>query len=195
MMKFVFDRLVSAMGLLFLSPLLVIIALYLRLVLPKGKILFRQQRVGRYGRLFTIYKFRTMEQDANGTMRVINAVAFLRRTKMDELPELWNVLCGDMSFVGPRPDVPGYADNLTNSDRDILLLRPGITGPATMKYRDEETLLAAQDNPQEYNDTVIWPDKVRINLYYLHHYSFWKDLQMIVYTLLGRKMEYGGEMI
>lgn len=195
MMKFVFDRLVSAMGLLFLSPLLVIIALYLRLVLPKGKILFRQQRVGRYGRLFTIYKFRTMEQDANGTMRVINAAAFLRRTKMDELPELWNVLCGDMSFVGPRPDVPGYADRLTNSDRDILLLRPGITGPATMKYRDEETLLAAQNNPQEYNDTVIWPDKVRINLYYLHHYSFWKDLQMIVYTLLGRKMEYGGEMI
>lgn len=195
MLKFVFDRLVSAMGLLFLSPLLVIIALYLRLVLPKGKILFRQQRVGRYGRLFTIYKFRTMEQDANGTMRVINAAAFLRRTKMDELPELWNVLCGDMSFVGPRPDVPGYADNLTNSDRDILLLRPGITGPATMKYRDEETLLAAQNNPQEYNDTVIWPDKVRINLYYLHHYSFWKDLQMIVYTLLGRKMEYGGEMI
>jgi lipopolysaccharide/colanic/teichoic acid biosynthesis glycosyltransferase len=194
-LKFVFDRLVSAMGLLFLSPLLVIIALYLRLVLPKGKILFRQQRVGRYGRLFTIYKFRTMEQDANGTMRVINAAAFLRRTKMDELPELWNVLCGDMSFVGPRPDVPGYADNLTNSDRDILLLRPGITGPATMKYRDEETLLAAQNNPQEYNDTVIWPDKVRINLYYLHHYSFWKDLQMIVYTLLGRKMEYGGEMI
>ena len=195
MLKFVFDRLVSAMGLLFLSPLLVIIALYLCVVLPKGKILFRQQRVGRYGRLFTIYKFRTMEQDANGTMRVINAAAFLRRTKMDELPELWNVLCGDMSFVGPRPDVPGYADNLTNSDRDILLLRPGITGPATMKYRDEETLLAAQNNPQEYNDTVIWPDKVRINLYYLHHYSFWKDLQMIVYTLLGRKMEYGGEMI
>ena len=100
-----------------------------------------------------------------------------------------------MSFVGPRPDVPGYADMLTGDDRRMLELRPGITGPASLKYRDEEELLAQVDNPIEYNDKVIFPDKVRINLYYLDHYSFWKDIQMIIYTVLGMKMEYGGEVI
>ena len=193
--KYVFDRLASTVGLLLLAPLLAVIAIYIRLALPRGPVLFRQQRVGQHGRLFTIYKFRTMVQMADGTMRVPNAAAFLRDKKLDELPELWNVLRGDMSFVGPRPDIPGYADRLTGGDREILLLRPGITGPATMKYRDEESLLAAQENALEYNDKVIWPDKVRMNLYYLHHYSFAKDIQMIFCTVLGKRMAYAGEEI
>ena len=119
----------------------------------------------------------------------------LRRYKLDELPELWNVLKGDMSFVGPRPDVPGYADRLTGRNRDILKLKPGITGPASLKYRQEEDQLNSVDNPQEYNDKVIYPDKVRLNLYYLEHYSFLKDIEMIVCTVLGRKMKYAGEVI
>ena len=119
----------------------------------------------------------------------------LRRYKLDELPELWNVLRGDMSFVGPRPDVPGYADKLEGRDRDILKLKPGITGPASLKYRQEEDLLSTVDNPQEYNDRVIYPDKVRLNLYYLDNYSFGKDIEMIVCTVLGKKMKYAGEEI
>ncbi len=105
------------------------------------------------------------------------------------------MLVGDMSFVGPRPDVPGYADRLQGEDREVLELRPGITGPASLKYRNEEELLAAVDNPQEYNDTVIYPDKVRINRYYLHNYSFVKDIEMIVCTVIGKKMKYNNEMI
>jgi len=130
-----------------------------------------------------------------GEARITSFGATLRRYKLDELPELWDVLIGNMSFVGPRPDVPGYADMLTGDDRRMLELRPGITGPASLKYRDEEELLAKVDNPIEYNDKVIFPDKVRINLYYLDHYSFWKDIQMILCTVLGMKMEYGGEVI
>ena len=119
----------------------------------------------------------------------------LRRYKLDELPELWNVLVGDMSFVGPRPDVPGYADLLVGEDREILQLRPGITGPASMKYRNEEELLAKQEHPHRYNDDVLFPDKVRLNRYYLHHYSFAKDIQMIFCTVLGRQMKYADEII
>jgi lipopolysaccharide/colanic/teichoic acid biosynthesis glycosyltransferase len=119
----------------------------------------------------------------------------LRKYKLDELPELWNVLIGDMSFVGPRPDVPGYADKLKGKDRDILKLKPGITGPASLKYRNEEELLANVDDPQKYNDEIIYPDKIRINLYYLEHYSFIKDIQMIICTVLGKRMSYGGEII
>lgn len=130
-----------------------------------------------------------------GEARITPLGAKLRRYKLDELPELWDVLIGNMSFVGPRPDVPGYADQLQGEDRKILELRPGITGPASLKYRDEEELLATVENPQEYNDKVIYPDKIRINLYYLQHYSFMKDIQMIACTVLGRKMIYGGELI
>ena len=130
-----------------------------------------------------------------GESRITPLGAVLRKYKLDELPELWNVLIGDMSFVGPRPDVPGYADLLTGNDRRILELRPGITGPASLKYRDEEKLLATVENPQKYNDTVIFPDKIRINLYYLDHYSFVKDIQMIFCTVLGRRMYYGNEII
>jgi len=130
-----------------------------------------------------------------GEDRITPLGSILRKYKLDELPELWNVLVGDMSFVGPRPDVPGYADLLTGNDRRILELRPGITGPASLKYRDEEEFLATVENPQEYNDTVIFPDKIRLNLYYLDHYSFIKDIQMIFCTVLGKRMHYGGEII
>ena len=130
-----------------------------------------------------------------GESRITPLGAKLRKYKLDELPELWNVLKGDMSFVGPRPDIPGYADALVGEDREMLQLRPGITGPATLKYRNEEELLASVEDPQKYNDEVIFPDKVRINRYYLHHYSFWLDIKMIFATVLGRHMEYGGETI
>ena len=133
--------------------------------------------------------------------------AKLRHYKLDELPELWDVLIGNMSFVGPRPDVPGYADQLQGDDRDVLKLRPGITGPATLKYRLEDEMIAeyvaqkqkegdtrdAQDIAVEYNDTVIYPDKVRLNCYYYRNYSFWKDIKMIFCTVFGRGMEYAGE--
>ena len=171
--------------------------------MPGGPIIFRQKRVGKYGRLFIVYKFRSMRVAGGGKTsiaskeedRITPLGQKLRRYKLDELPELWNVLKGDMSFVGPRPDVPGYADKLQGHDRDILKLKPGITGPASLKYRNEEDLLNSVDNPQEYNDNIIYPDKVRLNLYYLEHYSFLKDIQMIICTVLGKKMKYAGEEI
>lgn len=209
-LKWFFDKIMSAVGLLILSPVLVIVSLLIKLKMP-GPILFCQRRVGRDGKLFTVYKFRSMTVKASAAHASKNSAATsiasteqnritplgekLRRYKLDELPELWNVLKGDMSFVGPRPDVPGYADQLKGTDRQILKLRPGITGPASLKYRNEEELLASVDNPTTYNDEIIFPDKVRLNLYYLHHYSFIKDIQMIVCTVLGKKMDYAGEQI
>lgn len=166
--------------------------------------------MGRSGSLFTMHKFRTMTVDHDGSSvsvagesRITPFGSELRKYKLDELPELWNVLNADMSFVGPRPDVPGYADALVGEDREVLKLRPGITGPASLKYRDEEDLLArvasegidGYTDPVLYNDEVIYPDKVRLNRYYLHHYSFWMDLKMIFATVLGKKIEYGGEVI
>ena len=225
MLKIVFDKVVSLVGLIVLSPVLLIVALLIKWKMP-GPILFCQQRVGRYGRIFMVYKFRTMTVKAEASVASRNSEATsiasqeqsritplggkLRRYKLDELPELWNVLKGDMSFVGPRPDVPGYADQLQGEDREVLLLRPGITGPASLKYRNEEDILEAVDEAlqkgrsglpmgittvQEYNDNVIYPDKVRLNRYYLHHYSFIKDIKMIVCTVLGKRMEYAGEQI
>lgn len=200
--KYIFDRLMALIGLLFLWPLLIILAILIKVKMPGGPAFFTQKRVGQHGRLFTMHKFRSMavsHDDSSisvaGEARITSFGATLRKYKLDELPELWDVLIGNMSFVGPRPDVPGYADMLTGDDRRMLELRPGITGPASLKYRDEEELLAQVDDPIEYNDKVIFPDKVRINLYYLDHYSFWKDIQMIIYTVLGMKMEYGGEII
>ena len=166
--------------------------------------------------MFDCHKFRTMTVQHNGSTvsvagdrRITPFGATLRHYKLDELPELWDVLIGNMSFVGPRPDVPGYADALEGDDREVLKLRPGITGPATLKYRHEDEMIAdyvvkqqatgdsrpMQEIAVEYNDKVIYPDKVRINRYYLHHYSFIKDIQMIFCTVLGKKMMYGGEII
>ena len=201
-LKYLFDKTASFIGLLLLWPVLLVVAILIRMKMPGGPVMFTQQRVGRHGRLFNIHKFRTMtvghggsSVSVKGEARITPLGARLRKYKLDELPELWNVLKGDMSFVGPRPDVPGYADQLQGDDRDVLKLRPGITGPATLKYRNEEELLASVDDPIRYNDEVIFPDKVRLNLYYLDHYSFLKDLQMIVCTVLGKKMYYAGEEI
>ena len=170
--------------------------------MPGGPAIFMQTRIGRHGKPFTMYKFRTMTVNHGGSSvsvagesRITPLGAVLRRYKIDELPELWNVLKGDMSFVGPRPDVPGYADALQGDDREVLLLRPGITGPASLKYRNEEEILATVPNPQQYNDTVIFPDKVRINRYYLHNYSFITDIKMIFCTVLGKTMLYNNEII
>jgi lipopolysaccharide/colanic/teichoic acid biosynthesis glycosyltransferase len=185
--KFLFDRLAAFFGLLLTWPLLLVIGLKIKSIYPGETALFRQERVGRHGKVFVIYKFRTMP--------VVPFTERLRKYKLDELPQLWNILKGEMSLVGPRPDVPGYADQLEGDDREMLELRPGITGPASLKYRDEEELLARQENPLQYNDEVIFPDKVRINRYYLHHWSFWTDLRIIWATVLGKHILYGGEII
>ena len=193
--KSLFDRVSSLFGLLFLSPVLLFVALLIRIKMPGGPIIFKQKRVGQYGRLFTMYKFRSMTVSHSGSSvsvkgesRITPLGAKLRKYKLDELPELWNVLIGDMSVVGPRPDVPGYADKLEGDDRRMLLLKPGITGPASLKYRNEEELLAEQENPQKYNDEVLFPDKVRINIDYMDHWSFGKDVKIIVYTVLGKDL-------
>ena len=201
-LKYIFDRAMAFIGLLILWPVLLVVAILIKVKMPGGPVIFKQKRVGRDGKLFTMYKFRSMTVGHGGSSvsvagesRITPLGAKLRHYKLDELPELWNVLIGDMSFVGPRPDVPGYADQLKGADRDVLKLRPGITGPASLKYRDEEDLLAGKEDPQKYNDDVIFPDKVRINLYYLHHYSFLKDIEMIFCTVLGRRMKYDNEII
>lgn len=201
-LKWIFDRIVSFIGLLCVWPVLIVVAILIKIKMPGGPALFTQKRVGRHGKLFTMHKFRSMTVSHSGSSvsvageaRITPLGAKLRKYKLDELPELWDVLIGNMSFVGPRPDVPGYADQLKGDDRRVLELRPGITGPASLKYRDEEELLAKVENPIEYNDTVIYPDKVRINLYYLDHYSFIKDIQMILCTVLGKRMKYNNELI
>lgn len=195
MLKRTFDFLVSLFGLLFLWPFFFVIALLIKMKMP-GPVFFIQKRVGKNGKLFNVVKFRTMSMNHSGTTvsakgesRITPLGAVLRKYKLDELPELWNVLIGEMSFVGPRPDVPGYADKLTGDERKTLELRPGITGPASMKYSNEEEILAEQKDPVKYNDEVIYPDKVRINLEYMKHQSFWLDLKIIFYTVLGKELK------
>ena len=227
-LKWIFDRGMALIGLLFLWPVLLIVAILVKVKMPGGPALFVQKRVGKDVKLFNCHKFRTMipvknnegaegkKGDKNwssisvaGDSRITPLGATLRHYKLDELPGLWDVLIGNMSFVGPRPDVPGYADALVGDDREVLKLRPGITGPATLKYRLEDEMIAEyvaqkqkegdtrpmQEIAVEYNDNIIYPDKVRINRYYLHHYSFVKDCQMILCTVFGKKMEYAGEVI
>ena len=194
-LKSIFDRTASFFGLIFLFPILIIVGILIRIKMPGGPVIFKQRRVGRHGKLLTMYKFRSMTVSHSGSSvsvrgenRITPLGAKLRKYKLDELLELWNVLIGDMSFVGPRPDVPGYADKLEGDDRRMLLLKPGITGPASLKYRDEEELLAEQENPQKYNDEVLFPDKVRINIEYLDNWSFWNDIKIIIYTILGKDL-------
>lgn len=194
-MKSLFDKLISFIGLLFLSPILLIVAILIKIKMPGGPVIFTQKRVGKNGKLFTMYKFRSMtvghqgsSVSVKGESRITPLGAKLRKYKLDELPELWNVLIGDMSFVGPRPDVPGYADRLEGEDREVLQLKPGITGPASLKYRNEEEILAEQEDPQKYNDEVIFPDKVRINRNYLKHWDFWTDIKIIIYTVIGKDL-------
>jgi len=187
-----FDIYFSFFGLVIFSPLLFLLALLIKINMPDGPVIFKQKRVGRHGKLFTIYKFRTMTMNHSGSSitisgesRITPLGAKLRKYKLDELPELWNVLVGEMSFVGPRPDVPGFADKLTGEERKILEIRPGITGPASLKYVNEEELLARQNDPIRYNNEVIYPDKVRINLSYISNWSLWLDIKIIIYTLIG----------
>jgi len=194
-MKRIFDILASFFGLIFLLPFLLVIAVLIKIKMP-GPALFRQKRAGRHGKSFTIYKFRSMTVDhsggtvsVKGDKRITPLGAKLRRYKLDELPELWNVLIGDMSFVGPRPDMPVYVDRLQGEERLILNLRPGITGPASLKYAREEELLASVQDPIKYNDEVLWPDKVRLNLDYYHNWSFYKDIKIIFSTIFGREHE------
>lgn len=228
-LKWLFDRIVAFFGLLFLWPVILVTAILVKVKMPGGPAFFVQKRVGKDGRLFNCHKFRSMTVKHSGSSvsvagdsRITPFGAKLRHYKIDELPGLWDVLIGNMSFVGPRPDVPGYADKLEGADRDVLKLRPGITGPATLKYRVEDEMIAefvqkikAGKNEQVakfenapdfsamsdqeiavwYNDNVIYPDKVRLNCYYYRNYSFIKDIQMIFATVLGNKIEYAGEEI
>ena len=252
-LKWIFDRVVSLLGLLILWPVLLVVAVLIKVKMPGGPVFFVQKRVGKNGKLFNCHKFRTMIPVKNnegseakkgdkgwstvsvaGDNRITPLGSKLRHYKLDELPGLWDVFIGKMSFVGPRPDVPGYADKLTGDNRVVLKLRPGITGPATLKYRLEDEMIAEwvcevkseklkvksegsqssksdknliENLPEDfekmsdqevavwYNDNVIYPDKVRLNCYYYRHYSFIKDIQMIICTVLGRKMEYAGEII
>lgn len=228
-LKWLFDRTVAFVGLLFLWPVILVTAILVKIKMPGGPAFFVQKRVGKDGKLFKCHKFRSMTVAHNGSTvsvagdsRITPFGAKLRHYKIDELPGLWDVLIGNMSFVGPRPDVPGYADKLEGADRDVLKLRPGITGPATLKYRVEDEMIAefveqikagkneqvskfdvlpdfASMSDQEiavwYNDNIIYPDKVRLNCYYYRNYSFIKDIQMIFATVLGKKIEYAGEVI
>lgn len=203
--KYLFDRVMSFLGLLVLAIPMAVIAIKVKLTLPDEPILYKQIRVGKDGELFQIHKFRTMTNDREvsniaypNRARVTPFGSWLRKHKLDELPELWDVLIGKMSFVGPRPDVPGYADLLKGDDRVVLRMRPGITGPATLKYRDEEHLIEeyvrhakANGDPrsedeiaQWYNDEVIYPDKVRINVNYYHNYWFFNDIKIIFQTIV-----------
>ena len=245
-LKQIFDRLVAFVGLLLLWPVLLTVAILIKIKMPGGPVFFVQKRVGKDGKIFSCHKFRTMRVNSNvddsgfriqgsglandansknrewssvsvaGDSRITPLGAMLRRCKLDELPELWDVLRGKMSFVGPRPDVPGYADLLTGNDRDVLKMKPGITGPATLKYRLEDEMLSDVRSlmsegrclPQEqidkmsnqelaiwYNDNVIYPDKVRLNCYYCRNYSLVKDIQIILCTVFGKKMKYNNEII
>ena len=225
-LKWFFDRVAALCGLLLIWWVFPLVAILIKIKMPGGPAFFCQKRVGKGGKLFTCHKFRTMTVKHSGSTvsvagdsRITPLGAKLRHYKIDELPGLWDVLIGKMSFVGPRPDVPGYADKLTGADRDVLKLRPGITGPATLKYRVEDEMIAdfiseikneklkvinGVEIPQGlsdqelavwYNDTIIYPDKVRLNCYYYRNYSFIKDIQMIFATVLGWKIEYAGEII
>ena len=192
MLKWLFDRTVAFVGLCFLWPVLLAVWVLIHVKMPGGPAIFTQQRIGRDGKPFTMYKFRSMTVGHGGSSvsvagesRITPLGAKLRKYKLDELPELWNVLIGDMSFVGPRPDVPGYADKLVGEDRLILNLRPGITGPASLKYKNEEVILAQVEDPQKYNDEVIYPDKVKINLEYYYHHSLMGDIKLIIQTVCG----------
>lgn len=215
-LKWIFDRVAALCGLLLIWWVFPLVAILIKIKMPGGPAFFVQKRVGKGGKLFNCHKFRTMTVNHNGSTvsvagdsRITPFGATLRHYKLDELPGLWDVLIGNMSFVGPRPDVPGYADKLEGDDRDVLKLRPGITGPATLKYRLEDEMISEyvakrkaegdtrpmQEIATEYNDKVIWPDKVRLNSYYYRNYNFVKDIEMIFATVLGFRVKFAGEEI
>ena len=188
--KHLFDKITASLGIIVLSPCMLIIFIVHKIVMPKGKFLFKQERIGQHGKPFKIYKIRTMVRNEDDNFittakdeRILPFGRWLRKSKLDEIVELINVLKGEMSLVGPRPDVAGYADKLTGEDRKILELRPGITGPASLKYINEEELLAKVDDPKKYNDEIIYPDKVKINLEYYYNRTLWGDIRIIFNTI------------
>ncbi len=189
--KRIFDIIASVLGIILFAAPMLLVVIVIKISL-KESVFYIQKRIGRFGKSFKCIKFRTMYLDSekygsittSSDSRITPTGKYLRKYKLDELPQLWNVLIGKMSFVGPRPDVEGYADKLEGDARRILELRPGITGPASIYFRNEEELLAKVENPKEYNDTVIWPKKVEINLRYLDNWSFWKDIGYILITIV-----------
>ena len=191
LVKRVFDIFLSIIGIILTTPIIVV-AIVIASIDTQSFGLFLQRRIGRYGKPFIVYKIKTMRAiegiDSTVTtkndLRITKSGKFLRDTKIDELPQLFNVLLGSMSFVGARPDVAGFADMLQGEDRVILSIPPAITGPASLKYRDEEEILANQEEPQRYNREVIWRDKVAINRDYINNWSFKKDIEYIIKTLI-----------
>lgn len=190
--KRVFDLFFSSLGLLiFIIPILVLMVLAGFSTKKFG--MFRQVRVGEDGKLFKIYKIRTMKVDIpkedfitlKNDDRITPFGKVLRKYKLDELPQLINIIVGEMSLVGPRPDVPGYADNLVGEDRIILTVKPGLTGSATLKFKNEENLLSKQKNPKKFNDEVIWPEKVKLNRQYIKEWSLFNDIKCIVKTIIN----------
>jgi lipopolysaccharide/colanic/teichoic acid biosynthesis glycosyltransferase len=187
-----FDIVVSFLGLTF-SWWVIFIAWVIATFETKSNGFFIQKRVGKNGKIFNVIKIKTMKKvegvdttiTSSNDVRITKSGKFFRDTKIDELPQLINVLIGDMSFVGPRPDVPGYADKLEGEDRIVLSIRPGITGPASLKYKNEEEILASQNDPKWYNDKIIWPDKVRINKEYIKNWSLKTDIEYIIKTVTG----------
>ena len=192
--KYIFDRIFSLILLVILSPAVLVIYILHKIKMPNGRFLYRQVRIGKDGKPFRIFKIRTMMENSEeeGTVttiddeRILPFGKWLRESKVDTFLELINILIGDMSFVGPRPDVPGYADKLEGDDRIILKMRPGLTGPASIKYRHEDRILAQQSDPKKYNDEVIWPDKVKINKEYYQNWSVWSDISILWLTVFGK---------
>lgn len=195
-----FDIVVSFLGLA-ATWWVILLAVVIATIDTRRNGFFTQLRIGMNGKPFRVIKIRTMKDVPSSTTcvttsndpRITRFGKFFRKTKIDELPQLINVFLGQMSVVGPRPDVPGIADSLTGEDRIFLSIRPGITGPATLKYRNEEDLLAQQQDPEEYNQKVIFPDKVRINREYIEDYSFWNDIKYIFQTVFGRHQRGSGQ--
>lgn len=193
-MKRLFDIVCSFFGLVFLSWLFVFVALWVGLS-SKGGVFYRQRRVGRCNRDFTIYKFRSMRvnSDSQGFLtiggrdgRITKAGVFIRKYKLDELPQLFNVLRGDMSFVGPRPEVRKYVELYTEEQKKVLTVRPGITSLSSIKYRNENEILSRNDNPEQYYIDVIMQDKLAIELDYLEQRSLLTDIKVIFQTIFGK---------
>lgn len=195
MVKRLFDILFSFLAMIVLMPIFVMIVMIMMITMP-GPVFFWQTRTGYKGRPFTIYKFRTMVVNNDDIVitlqsdkRITPFGMFLRVAKFDELPQLWNILKGDMSFVGPRPDVPGYYDKLTGDDRIVLDVKPGLTGADSIAYTYEEIILQRQQDPVKFYNEKLFPDKVRINKEYVTQQSFLMDLKIILFTILGRPLK------
>jgi lipopolysaccharide/colanic/teichoic acid biosynthesis glycosyltransferase len=184
--KRVFDVFFACIGLLLMGWFILLMAIISKIFIG-GNGFFKQIRVGQYGKLITIYKIETIhpKESIKRTPHISRLGRFIRKYKIDEFPQLWNVLQGTMSFVGPRPDIPGFADELKGEATIILSIKPGITGRATLHFRNEETLLMEKENPEKYNKEVIWPQKVALNIQYVNEYSFTKDIYYLYKTLFS----------